>query len=296
MNYNEDIRIDINLLENKKYRRLRKRLGPAAMEALAALWCHTARNFPDGNLVGWTEDDVDDLLAGVGVANPGAALVETRWLDKTEDGFHVHDWEQHQPYVTGAPARVEAARKAGEARWAGVDGEARQAHARRMAESRWRPGQPPAEHEMLAEGKHNASGMLAPCLPPSPSPSLSPSPNVVLQEALNPEEERLKHHLPAHARPRAGGVGAADNLMGILKENLPKLSGADFIEAWGACERCPPGWIEAAVREAVALNHPTWRYVRAILRRWERERDGPGVDCHVTLRAAAPLNDEGGTE
>lgn len=307
MNYNNDIRMDVNIHDNKKYHRLRKAVGIGAMDILTRLWCVTAKVCPDGFLKGFTPEDVEALVGWDGA--PGflvKTLVQAGWLDLAEGGYLIHEWAEHQPYVAGAPTRVEAGRKGGKA-----SGAAR----RQAAIESLEPDGQSQEPKPLNEAK-------APALPPSPErgPLTEPTslnerlPNGIermpnpltltlpltlassLEERSNPEEVRLKHNQPSPARARVGPVGGAHPALGILKENLPRMSRADMVEAENACEKYPARWIEAAVEEASVQNRRNWRYVRAILTRWERERDGPPVDAEGTLRAAAPPNGEGGTE
>lgn len=69
------------------------------------------------------------------------------------------------------------------------------------------------------------------------------------------------------------------NIFGLYEENIGMLSPMIAEELKEAEEQYPQAWIEDAIREAVRANRRSWRYVSAILERWEREgrRDGqPG--------------------
>jgi DNA replication protein DnaD len=50
----------------------------------------------------------------------------------------------------------------------------------------------------------------------------------------------------------------------------------------------PPQWIEAAIRQAVEYNKRNWRYVAGILRRWQTEGRGNGVDSRRSEQADDP--------
>lgn len=100
------------------------------------------------------------------------------------------------------------------------------------------------------------------------------SPNVPLQ--------RTTYHIPStittekepttHPVTPPGLVGAALTSFSLIKENLPGISNGDLIEAENACIKYSREWIDAALREATSHNQIKWRYVAAILSRWESER------------------------
>ena len=75
------------------------------------------------------------------------------------------------------------------------------------------------------------------------------------------------------------GPGERPNIYGLYEDNIGMLSPMIAEELREAEEQYPQPWIEDAIREAVRANRRSWRYVSAILERWEREgrRDGePG--------------------
>ncbi len=73
--------------------------------------------------------------------------------------------------------------------------------------------------------------------------------------------ERLPEAIPA---PRT-------NIFVLYEENIGPLTPLIAEELKEAEELYPDEWIEAAFREAVALNKRSWRYIRAILERWHAE-------------------------
>ena len=66
----------------------------------------------------------------------------------------------------------------------------------------------------------------------------------------------------------------APNIFALYEANIGSITPLLVDELREAEERYPPEWIEAAFREAVELNKRSWRYVRAILQRWETEGRG----------------------
>jgi DnaD/phage-associated family protein len=88
----------------------------------------------------------------------------------------------------------------------------------------------------------------------------------------------------AAAESIAGGhyaVGDADNPVEILperpniyrlyEENIGPLTPKIADELKDAEREYPAAWIDEAVREAVIANKRSWRYIRAILKRWRAE-------------------------
>lgn len=57
----------------------------------------------------------------------------------------------------------------------------------------------------------------------------------------------------------------------LYEENIGPLTPLIAEELKEAEQEYPAEWIEAAFREAVALNKRSWKYIRAILERWRSE-------------------------
>ena len=66
------------------------------------------------------------------------------------------------------------------------------------------------------------------------------------------------------------------NVFALYEQNIGVLSPMIADELREAEGLYPEDWIEDAIREAVTLNKRSWRYVAAILDRWEREGKGHG--------------------
>ena len=105
--------------------------------------------------------------------------------------------------------------------------------------------------------------------------------------ALNTEADRR-----AIREPRGGGgPGPAGedeplasarerpNVFALYEDNIGMLSPMIAEELKDAEQTYPEAWLEDAIKEAVANNKRSWRYVAAILDSWEREGrsdGGPG--------------------
>jgi len=148
MRMNTDIRISVSFRHHRKRLKLRSILGPGSTDFLLDLWISTAMNHPSGFLDGMDEQDI--ALESGWMDDPKIfvdALIKCSLLDKTDNGFKLHDWEDHQRYVLGAEERSERARHAANVRY----------------------GKPSYAHSMpVACSTHTK------CNAPSPSPSPSP--------------------------------------------------------------------------------------------------------------------------
>jgi len=69
---------------------------------------------------------------------------------------------------------------------------------------------------------------------------------------------------------------AAPNIFRLYEENVGGITPLIADQLKDAEERYPPRWIQEAFREAVSLNKRSWRYIEAILRRYEAE--GPDYE------------------
>ncbi|MBI5018419.1 MAG: hypothetical protein HZB55_23400 [Deltaproteobacteria bacterium] len=113
-----DIRVNVSLLSNRKYRKLKRRIGTEALEHLVSLWAQVALQSPSGELSGWASSDVEDAAGWTGEPRTlFDALRDCGFIDNADGLLKVHDWETHQHWIVGAPKRSESARKVNEIRW-----------------------------------------------------------------------------------------------------------------------------------------------------------------------------------
>jgi hypothetical protein len=91
-----------SLVSHPKYMRLRKKIGPGAMEALVRLWgfCQLDQR---GQCLGTMSCEDIEMICAWGGA-PGdlyEALVSCKWLDVNEDGtVEAHDWDEANRLLT----------------------------------------------------------------------------------------------------------------------------------------------------------------------------------------------------
>ena len=119
---NADIRISVGFPNHPKTVKLDRRLGFQGIRSLLALWTWAAQNRPDGDLGGANGrctvvrrplDEEDIEIAAQWPGEPGlfvATLVALGWLDRTERGYLLHEWQQHNPWVAAATNRSDKAR------------------------------------------------------------------------------------------------------------------------------------------------------------------------------------------
>ena len=97
---------------------------------------------------------------------------------------------------------------------------------------------------------------------------------------LNTESDRRALAELANAEPEASEAPLAEpwqgsaqrpNIFALYEDNIGMISPMIAEKLKEAEDLYPPGWIEDAFREAVSSNARSWRYVAAILERWERE-------------------------
>ncbi len=83
-----------------------------------------------------------------------------------------------------------------------------------------------------------------------------------------------------YATEDAPAAGAATdsrpNIFGLYEENIGSLTPLLAEELKEAEATYPLSWIEEAFKEAVALNHRSWRYIARILERWAAEGKSNG--------------------
>jgi hypothetical protein len=116
---NIDIRLQVSFRDHPKRIKLERRLGAAGALALIDLLLSVAQSKPDGNLRGWSDEDIAIAARWPGEPKEFVnTLAELRFLDRHDDeSYSIHDWTEHNGYAAGAPERSERARAAARARW-----------------------------------------------------------------------------------------------------------------------------------------------------------------------------------
>lgn len=108
---NEDIRISTDFPSHRKTQKLYRKLGAEGCFSLVKLWATIANQRPDGDLSGYDKDDIE-----IDAGWPGKngeffkAIIEIGFIDKTNEGYSLHNWELRQPWAIGDIVRSEKGR------------------------------------------------------------------------------------------------------------------------------------------------------------------------------------------
>lgn len=83
------------------------------------------------------------------------------------------------------------------------------------------------------------------------------------------------------------------SIFALYEQNVGLLTPLVAEDLAACTRRYPVEWIEDAIREAVAYNRRSWRYISRILERWEHEgrsgeTDRPGDGRHARGRPSSP--------
>lgn len=107
---NTDFRVAVDFFTHHKARKLKKRLGAAAVLSLLQLWAYAAKLRTDGTLSGMSVEDIELAAEWDGAEGAfSSALLDVGFLDQGEDGYSLHDWAENNPWVAEEKARSEQA-------------------------------------------------------------------------------------------------------------------------------------------------------------------------------------------
>lgn len=90
-------------------------------------------------------------------------------------------------------------------------------------------------------------------------------------ETVRAEKQAATGRALSSARRKVQVQVERPNIFVLYEQNIGLLSPLIAEELKEAADHYPAEWIEAAFREAVLYNKRNWKYIRAILRRWETE-------------------------
>lgn len=91
-----------------------------------------------------------------------------------------------------------------------------------------------------------------------------------------PQNRRSAGRLERAPETTTAAPSAAErpNVFQCYEENIGMLTPMIADELMDAEKAYPVGWVEDAIREAVASNARSWRYIAAVLERWQKEGRG----------------------
>lgn len=154
----DDYRVMVGFLDHPKTRRLKRRLGPEAVEIVLRLWEFATSNPSrrEGDLSGLDNEAIADTCRWHGDESQLVeALVDSGFLEGEPAAYRIHDWRDTNPYVATWRERSAQAKMAANARW----------------------GKPDAGSMPTAMLNHQISNAPSPSPSPSPDPDPTPDPD-----------------------------------------------------------------------------------------------------------------------
>ena len=267
---NTDFRLSIDFWQHPKTKKLARRAGLEGVRSLQILWAWAACNRPSGSLTGMDNEDIE--LAADWNGEAGAfvkALDELRWLDSTENGYALHDWQEHNPWAADAEARGDKARLS---RLRQVDPVA---YAQLVASGKTAISQREYEELKKTNGERQriAGETPADCqqnASVAPAPSPSPSPSLVNLTPFNPPKGESAEPAASAKRnkysaeferwwecyPQKIGKGAAWSAWQKKKRSLPPIDELiEKVEQYKESQRVRDGYI---ANPATWINQERW--------------------------------------
>lgn len=112
------LNLDLNYFDHPKTKRLIGLLGPGAETYPIRLWVYCGKyHHKDGDLSSYTDGEVEAVSGWTG--HPGRmlqAMLTVGFLERSESGLRVHDWQDHAGHFA---AYHERAKMAAKQRWEG---------------------------------------------------------------------------------------------------------------------------------------------------------------------------------
>lgn len=158
-----DIRLDTDFFDHRKTVKLRRKLGDSGIVCLLKLWIEARRYEPDG-ILDMSEEDIEERMDWNGA--PGLFVntlcaEQTRFLDRIEGGFKLHNWDKRQPWSANAVERSEICRQNAMKRWTGKHKLSDHQKSGKVTQSGPKSKQPsPVEARAILQGLQNLKDTL----------------------------------------------------------------------------------------------------------------------------------------
>lgn len=107
---NSDIRLSVGFWQHPKTKKTARRIGLEGVRSLQVLWLWAAVNRADGNLTGMDWEDIELAADWQGAERCFFDLCLGMWIDQTEEGYILHDWQEHNSWAAEADDRSGKAR------------------------------------------------------------------------------------------------------------------------------------------------------------------------------------------
>ncbi len=107
----EDIRISLSFKNNRKRKKLFKKLGADGIISLIDLWLSVAENRPSGILTGYDQDDIEIDACWNGKSGDFfKAILECKFINENNGVYEMHNWSTRQSWVFASENRSDKAR------------------------------------------------------------------------------------------------------------------------------------------------------------------------------------------
>lgn len=284
---NTDIRLSINFWTHPKTVKLERRLGLEGVRSLQILWLWAARNRADGRLSKLDAEAIEIVADWRGASGKFVeTALELVWLEEDDEGYRIHDWQEHNGWAADADKRSDKARLgkliqrrpdlAETLKNQGITGVSPEEYrrllgmeSRAQAESEQAGGQLEASYKQATSRaqaeSEQAGGQLEALAPaPAPAPSPSPSPSLIEDTHTSPVGDGARPDTETEsggAPPKPRGKSRPDAcphkaVIDLYHELLPECP---HVEVWPEdCRRkLAARWREDKARQDLGW----WRHV-----------------------------------
>lgn len=263
-----DARISTALPGHPKTKKLIRRLGEGAGWKLVCLFLWAAANRPDGDLEGMSSEDIELAVDWTGDNDAFVReLVAVGFLDGEEGSYTIHDWAEHNPWVSGSGTR------SAKGRWNAIKRHYGEAEADRQVPE-WAAIRCTKDAGSNASSNARSTKTDAGSNAPSPSPSPYPYPYPKQASTAPPTEAAT----PPPAKPPTD-AGRACLLMRKAGCTSTNPSHPDLLAA--LAEGVTPEALGDTAREGIDLGRSKpFAWAIATARARQREGAAPIPDSH----------------
>ena len=115
-----DMRISVDFVDHPKTKRLVRQVGFEGVYCLLKLFSTASKIYQRGMLKDCDQDDIEDMCGWTGESGKlFAALIDEKigFLEDVDGQYHIHDWEENQPWIYHAGERSRIAKENIKKRW-----------------------------------------------------------------------------------------------------------------------------------------------------------------------------------
>ncbi len=107
---NSDIRLSVGFWHHPKTKKMIRKLGLESVRSLQILWAWAAVNKPDGSFGNMDWEDIELAADWQGDERAFFDYCLGVWIDEDNGGYALHDWKEHNPWVSETEDRSDQAR------------------------------------------------------------------------------------------------------------------------------------------------------------------------------------------